>query len=84
MKASEWSKTEVYSKTIKTNPRGWLTLRVDPSHVMWEVVLVRSDEVARGTVFRDRSRARAMAKAEREAQAAYVTLAAKLAAEVTP
>ncbi len=83
MKLSEWSRTDVYSRTIKTEPMGWIQLRVDPSHIMWEVVLVKFEPVARGTVFRDRSRARDMAKAEREALAAYARLAAQLAAEVS-
>lgn len=84
MKFSEWSRTEAYTRTIKTEPVGWIQLRVDECFVMWEVVLVKFEPVARGTVFRDRSRARDMAKAEREALAAYARLAAQLAAEVRP
>lgn len=88
MKPSEWSKTTVYTRTLKEHPRGWLTLRADEAFVMWEVVLVELEPVRRGTVFRDGSRATALSRAEREALAAYAEmtkeLEARRASEVTP
>lgn len=88
MKPSEWSKTTVYTRTLKEHPRGWLTLWADEAGVAWEVVLVELEPVRRGTVFCDGSRAAALNRAEREALAAYVVLAKELearrASEVTP
>ena len=88
MKPAEWSKTTVYTRTLKEHPRGWVTLTADDCFVMWEVVLVELDAVRRGTVFRDGSRAAALNRAEREALAAYAVLTKELEARralgVTP